>query len=500
VSRRAKLTIFDAVHDAKLFRPWFHDQQTWLAWFAFLSALFCLPMSPDQLAIYRERTGRTDPPINPANEAWLVCGRRAGKSFILALIAIFLACFRDYRPFLQKGERATVLIIACDRRQARVIFRYVRGLLTGVPMLAATVGRETAESFDLTNGITIEVATASYRTTRGYTIAAALCDEISFWPSDEAAEPDYEVLDALRPGMATVPGAMLLCASSPYGRRGALWDAHRRHFGKNGDPIMVWQAPTRAMNPTVPQSLIDAAIERDPASAAAEWMAEFRSDVEALLTREVVEAAVQPGRYELLVSSGTHYVGFVDPSGGSADSMTLSIAHREENRGILDCVREVRPPFSPDAVVAEFAQVLKSYRLHRITGDRYAGEWPRERFKIHGITYEPSEKTKSQIYGEALPLLNSGRVELPDHPRLTAQLIGLERRTARGGRDSIDHSPGGHDDIANAAAGALVLAAGELSKAESWACWARVDISPLGPPTGMLPQSAVLHARARGMF
>ena len=51
------------------------------------------------------------------------------------------------------------------------------------------------------------------------------------------------------------------------------------------------------------------------------------------------------------------------------------------------------------------------------------------------------------------------RVELVDEPRVVAQLCGLERRTAWGGRDSIDHGPGGHDDLANAVAGALVAAA-----------------------------------------
>jgi hypothetical protein len=39
---------------------------------------------------------------------------------------------------------------------------------------------------------------------------------------------------------------------------------------------------------------------------------------------------------------------------------------------------------------------------------------------------------------------------------LIAQLLGLERRTARSGKDSIDHAPGGHDDVANAAASALL--------------------------------------------
>ena len=124
---------------------------------------------------------------------------------------------------------------------------------------------------------------------------------------------------------------------------------------------------------------------------------------------------------------------------------------------MLDLVREVHPPFSPDAVVSEFAATLKAYRCSTVTGDRYAGEWPRERFRVHGIRYEPSSKTKSDLYAELLPLLNSGGVELLDVKRLGAQLIGLERRTARGGRDSIDHAPRGHDDVVNAAAGALVL-------------------------------------------
>lgn len=199
------LTILDAARDGKLFKRWFRDQATWRAWFAFLAALFALPMSADELAIFRECTGRSSPPLAPVSEAWLACGRRAGKSFVLALIAVYLACFRDWRPFLQPGERATILILAVDRRQARVIFRYVRGLLTNIPLLAQMVDRETAGSFDLTNSLTIEITTASFRTTRGYTIAAALCDELAFWPSDESAEPDYEVLDALRPAWRRCP-------------------------------------------------------------------------------------------------------------------------------------------------------------------------------------------------------------------------------------------------------------------------------------------------------
>src|SRR4051812_23215728 len=252
-------TVLDAIDDEQLFARWFRDRATWGAWHAFLAALFALPMTPDQLAIYQQCTGRTAPPQAPAREAWLCIGRRGGKSFVLALVAVFLACFHDYRCYLSPGgERGTVLIIAVDRRQARVIFRYVRALLTGVPMLQRMIERETAEAFDLTNGVSIEVGAASFKSVRGYAIVAALVDEVAFLPTDDSAQPDYELLDALRPGTATIPTAMLLCASSPYAKRGALYDAHQRHYGKDGDPVLMWQAPTRTMNPTVPQSIIDA--------------------------------------------------------------------------------------------------------------------------------------------------------------------------------------------------------------------------------------------------
>jgi hypothetical protein len=195
-------------------------------------------------------------------------------------------------------------------------------------------------------------------------------------------------------------------------------------------------------------------MEADPASAAAEYGAEFRSDIESFVPREAVAACIPVGVRELAPVSGVSYSAFCDPSGGSADSMTMAIAHRDRDGVIvLDAVRERKPPFSPEDVVAEFCSALASYRVTKVQGDRYAGEWPREQFRKLHVGYEPAAKPKSDLYRDLLPLINSGKVALLDHPKLVAQLCGLERRTARGGRDSIDHAPGAHDDIANAAAG-----------------------------------------------
>jgi len=459
MSNRRRYTLLDAIDDPQLFAPWFKDKASWQAWFVFLRALFALPLSPEQLAIYQQLTGRAEAPTSVATEGWLICGRRSGKSFILALCAVYLACFHQYRQHLAPGERGVVLVVASDRKQARVIFRYVRALLLGVPMLRRLVERETAEAFDLNNGTSIEIMAASYRSLRGYTVIAALLDELAFWPTDDSANPDTEIIAAIKPAMATIPNAMLLCASSPYAKRGALFDSFKRHHGKDGDPILIWKAPTRVMNSTVPQSVIDAAMESDPASAAAEYLAQFRTDVETFVGRDVVEAAVVQGRHELPRMDHTRYHAFVDPSGGSSDSMTLAIAHVQGKTVIVDAVRERRAPFSPDGVVEEFAATLKAYGIGQVVGDRYGSEWPRERFRVHGVDYRVADKIKSDLYLALLPLLNSSRVELLDHPRLVNQLIGLERRTSRAGKDSIDHQPGAHDDVCNAVAGAAVLAA-----------------------------------------
>jgi hypothetical protein len=452
------MNILQALDDPNVFGQHFRAA-TWNAWRAFLAALFALPMTPEQLTLFANHTGRTAPSSEPLREAWLVCGRRAGKSFVLATIAVFLAAFRDWRPHLGPGEAGTVMVVAADRRQARVIMRYCLGLLRAVPMLRQLIEGETRESIQLRNRVVLEIHTASFRSTRGYTIVAALLDELAYWPVDElSAAPDVEVINAIRPGLATVPGSILLAASSPHARRGALWDAHRRHYRRDGDPVLVWQTATREMNASVPQSVIDAAVEEDPVRAAAEWSAQFRSDIESFVNREAVEACVALDVRERAPIQGVRYYAFADPSGGSADSMTLAAGHREGDVVVLDALRERKPPFSPEDVVAEFAELLKNYRISKITGDRYAGEWPRERFREHGISYEPAQKPKSDLYRDLLPAINSRKLDLLDNARLLTQLMGLERRTARGGRDSIDHAPGAHDDLANAVAGLATIA------------------------------------------
>ena len=127
------------------------------------------------------------------------------------------------------------------------------------------------------------------------------------------------------------------------------------------DPVLVWQAATRTMNPAVPEAYIAQHMADDPARAAAEYLAQFRSDLEAFVLREAVEACVSVGIRERAPLRDLYYAGFVDPSGGSGDSFTLAIGHNDAVRQtvVVDALREIKPPFSPEAVVAELVRQVK---------------------------------------------------------------------------------------------------------------------------------------------
>ena len=461
------MTILDLIDDPKLLGRFFKGE-SWRPWRIFLAVAFKLhhQLSNADLAIFRLATGRTTLPALVA-EIFCCCGRRAGKSQIAAVIALFSAFINQY-PNRSVGEIITIPVVAATRSQARTILRYIRGFINAVPHFRKLVVRDMGEMVELSNGVTIEILAGSSRSIRGYTFGCALCDEIGFWEIGENfSDPDDQILEAIRPSLATSDG-LLVCLSSPYSRRGELWRNFQKHWGNDSSTTLYWKAASRLrsgavgveMNASLAQRVVDRAFEDDESAALADYHGEFRRDIETVVTHEMVDACVIRGRTALPPAEGILYHGFVDPSGGSADSFTAAISHADSSgRVVVDFLFEAIPPFSPDLVVQEICVMLRKYRIFSVTGDRYGGEWPRERFRVHGVNYEVSEMTVSQIYQSFLPLLNSARVELLDVRRMLLQLLGLERRVGGSGRDSISHPPGGHDDAINATAGSAVLAA-----------------------------------------
>lgn len=444
-----------------------------------------LPLDRDDQALYEACTGRTRPPTEPPAEAWVIKGRRSGGSRFAGTKAV-RAARRTYR--LAPGERAVIACAGADREQGRVLHGYATAPFRDVAALGALVQRrsswktlramvtrETRWGLDLRTGTSIEVHTAHFGRIRGRTFADANADEAAFWSAEDGSNPASEVFAAIRPGLVTL-GGQLLVVTTPYAKAGPVWDAHERYWGKDDPRVLVWRAPSRVMNPLLPEAVVTDALERDESAARAEWLAEFRSDLESYVSSEAIRRVVVAGRTELepRLGEGGDYFGFIDPAGGSGqDSMTIAVAHAEKDEGdpdgpavaVLDALAEHRPPFDPDAVVGACAALLRRYGLARVTGDRYGAEWVRGAFERSGVIYDTSARTRSELYAELLPLVNAQRVELLDHPRLLQQLAGLERRPAASGREAIDHPQRGHDDVINAAAGALVLAHADAAEA-----------------------------------
>src|SRR5262249_44604703 len=221
----------------------------------------------------------------------------------------------------------------------------------------------TVDSIELSNNISIEVRPASFRKLRGPTYVAIIADELGYWFSEDIhANPDVEVLAAARPGLLTTQGPLIM-ASSPYAKRGVLWDTYRQHYGPQGAPgVLVAKGTTRDFNATIAQEEIDRELARDPERNRAELLAEFRSDVAAFVDREVVESCA--GSYRELPPCGDiTYKAFVDPSGGSQDSMTLAGAPKNNDSVVIDALREARPPFCPPAGACEISAFLNKYPL-----------------------------------------------------------------------------------------------------------------------------------------
>ena len=156
------------------------------------------------------------------------------------------------------------------------------------------------------------------------TNVAVLADEAAYWLGDEmSANPDTEILNAVRPSLATTKGPLIVIGS-PYARKGEVWNTFSRHYGPKGDPaILVVHGTSRDLNPGLDQAVVDRAMERDPAAASAEYLAVFRTDIENFVTIEAVRGCIEAGCRERPPLRQWKYVAFTDPSGGCADLMTL---------------------------------------------------------------------------------------------------------------------------------------------------------------------------------
>jgi hypothetical protein len=450
------MNIIEAVKDENVFRPFLGNKLiSWYNWLQALRVLYGLPLVQSRRDCITQCMGR-NPDLLPKtgfDTALFLTGRRSGKSRMAAVIGSYEAVLAGHEQKLAKGETGVVAICAPTKWQARIVRDYIRAVFE-TPLLENEIEDESREGFTLTNGNEIQIMAGDWRTVRGFTLLAAIVDEAAFFGYDEECRvrSDTELIRAIKPALATV-GGKLIAITTPYAQKGWCWTQFRKNMQNDDGKTLVWNCPSRVMNPTLPQRVVDDALADDLCAAKAEYLGEFRDDVCEFLPRAVVEAVVAKGRQELLPRQDARYVAFTDLSGGRNDDAAIAIAHRQNKTTVVDLLRVYHSPLNPHEVVKGMVEIVKQYGIRRVTGDNYAAEWVASSFEALGVHYEQADKPKSQLYAELLPRICSKEIELLDNELLVSQIAGLERRTRSGGRDIIDHPPGGHDDLANAVAG-----------------------------------------------
>ena len=230
-----------AFEDANLFEPFFRGP-SWSGWRAVNRAAYGMPLDDEQLKFFRQVAQR-DPPTKQVGEAIYVCGRRSGKDSIASGMVTH-AAVQTY-PGLRPGEPATVVCLACDKPQARIVARYARGYFDNIKLFNGLIASENAnEGFTLVNGNEVAILANNFRAVRGRTVPMAVLDEACFYRSEESANPDRAVYDALLPSTATLGGGLIVMISSPHKAAGLVYEKWRDHFGKPSDDVLVIQAPS----------------------------------------------------------------------------------------------------------------------------------------------------------------------------------------------------------------------------------------------------------------
>ncbi len=433
-----------------------NDQSLSLPQKVTLKALYALPLDREEKRVYSKLTALEKYHPREYRESVIICGRRSGKSDKLSSnIAIFEAVMRDHSKHLSTGERGFVLVIASSMRQARTLFGYIEGKLKNSKILSRMIANETKEEIALNNRVTIGIYPCNQRH-RGLSIICAVLDEASFF-RHEGIMVDKEIVDSIKPSLITFPHSKLLLVSSPYGKKGIVYESFKDHYGNDTETLIV-QASSDYMNPRISSSFVQKELEKNPSFAKAEYLGLFRDDLQDFLTPEIIDAVILEGVYEIPYNSNFRFHAFADMSGGRVDDSALSISAKDDKGHITQCcLRVKKSPHNPLQAVKEFAEVLKSYELYEVTGDRYASDFNREAWKNEGIRWINSEKDKSSLYTEFLPIINTQGCSLLDNRELVIQLRNLERRTG-GLRDKIDHPRGLKDDISNSSCGSVVMA------------------------------------------
>jgi hypothetical protein len=469
------ISMREALRDPAIFDA---GDPSWLAWNVLSIAAMGEELTDDERLLFSQLTGRDREPLEQVEELIARKGRRSGGTTFMSRLLVYQTCLCAWDDVLDPGEVGCGLFLARTSDQATVAFNRALGIIEASPILRSMVVKTTNDTIVLSNRCELVVLPASARSLRGISCVAVCCDEIAHWQL-EGADSDSEVLNSIRPSLATTNGMMVI-GSTPYRPEGELYKLDNEYWGGVDPKILVARATSRETNPLLLQSVVDRAMKRDPLKARCEYLNQYREDVSDYVPRSLMESAVDRGVISRLPSAAHQYVCFADASSGlsgstgagksskGGDAFAAAIGHKEGDTIIIDLVFERKPPFNASSVCAEICSIADAYSVREIVSDRFSSGFMASELQRHRKTWKPSDHNKSELYAITLPVLTSGTLRIPDVPSVVDQFCLLERKPGANGRDRIDARGGRSEDAANAIAGVVALLAGPASPADNW--------------------------------
>jgi hypothetical protein len=399
-------------------------------------------------------------------EAWLIGGRRIGKTDVFAASTVaYEAVCGGHEEYVRKGQPAMIALISQDLRMARYSLHFVKAALESSPVGSKLIKNITADTIELHNGVMVCCVPPTLKAIRGYAVPVAVLDEVGVWYQEsDSANPDYEIYRALKPAQLQFPHRKIVGISSPWNKSGLLyrfWSA-----GTEGaklpsgqaeyQGILVLHSTTAGMaNPIVRREDLEIDFARDEANFARESLAEFQDSISGFIPTLLVERAIDFGIALRPPQAGLTYVAAIDP-GFRRDSFAFSIVHNQEGTIFHDYSQRwlgtASKPLEPAVILEELIPILRAYGLQMLYSDQYHLESLQQLFLERGITMigQPyTGQNKSAKYGNLQQLFFQGRIRLLDNSDLTREVKQLERKLAPSGIVHVEAPTGQSDDLAS---------------------------------------------------
>jgi len=431
-----------------------------------LRVLYGLPLNEEQIKLYTQFTKNNEvfeADIEKTEGAFAV-GARGGKSYLAAVIALYESICRGHiwKKYLNKDETGYAIITATRQKQAEDIVQASCTRMLENSCLKYLIKHSWRATLELINGFQIKSFPCNSTAARGLPIFLLIFDELAHYRV-EGPKADETIFNALRPRQAQFPGAKCLKISTPAAKQGLLWQDFSQGFKIPGR--LTIQAPTRLMNPQIPQVFIDKEYKRDPENAAREFGAEFAETVSGFFATCVdkLNACFELDG-DVPFNKDQRYYASIDQSGLSGnDRFAFAIAHRGLRRTQADVVREW-DTIEVDLILEEIKQLCAIYGIRKVWIDKYAGGWVKSALEKIGLEVEYRERL-AVIYTNGKTLVLTGNLLLPDYPSLRNGLMSTGAWYGKSNTLSIGHERNleGHGDAANAVMAAVYYASQDLT-------------------------------------